>query len=101
MKLLIITAITDFDNDVKKMLKQAEVNTFTYKEVNGFNDISEVAIESNWFGNDLKENESILYYAFVKKEKVDLFFDLVNQFNSKQKSSSKVHVAVLNIEKSN
>lgn len=101
MKLLIITAITAFDNDIKKMLKKADVKTFTYKAVTGFKDLSEEAIESNWFGSEMNENESILYYAFVKKENVDLFFDLVNEFNLEQKTLSNIHVAVLNIEKSN
>ena len=101
MKLLIITTIKAFDKEVKKMLKQAEVKTFTYKAVTGFKDLSEEAIESNWFGSEMNENESILYYAFVKKENVDLFFDLVNEFNKEQKTVSNIHVAVLNIEKSN
>tara|TARA_R110000868_G_scaffold174940_1_gene411796 strand:- start:1502 stop:1807 length:306 start_codon:yes stop_codon:yes gene_type:complete len=101
MKLLIITAIAEFDAAIKKMLKQAEVKTFTYKAVTGFKDLSEEAIESNWFGSEMNENESILYYAFVKKENVDLFFDLVNEFNKEQKTVSNIHVAVLNIEKSN
>lgn len=101
MKLLIITSIAAFDSDVKQMLKQAEVRTFTYKTVTGFTDLSEEAIESNWFGTEMNENESILYYAFVKKEKVELFFDLVETFNSNQKTSSNIHIAVLNIEKSN
>jgi hypothetical protein len=40
MKLLIISAIRAFDKDIK-MLKQADVKTFTYKEVTGSKDISE------------------------------------------------------------
>ncbi|WP_369769797.1 hypothetical protein [Flavobacterium sp. WC2416] len=101
MKLLIITAIMAFDKDIKKMLKKADVKTYTYKEVTGFKDLSEEAIESNWFGSEMNENESILYYAFVKKENVDLFFELVNEFNLEQKTLSNIHIAVLNIEKSN
>ena len=101
MKLLIITAIAEFDAAIKKMLKQSDVKTFTYKTVTGFKDLSEEAIESNWFGSESNENESILYYAFVKKEKVDSFFELINTFNTEQKTATNVHVAVLNIEKSN
>jgi nitrogen regulatory protein PII len=97
MKLLIITAIAAFDKDIKKMLKQADVKTFTYKEVIGFKDLSEEAIESNWFGSEMNEQESVLYYAFIKKEKVDLFFELVNEFNGEQESLSNIHIAVLNI----
>jgi nitrogen regulatory protein PII len=101
MKLLIITAIMAFEKNIKQMLKQANVKTYTYKEVKGFKDLSEESIESNWFGTEVNENESILFYAFVKKEKVDTFFELINGFNLKQESLSKIHVAVLHIEKSN
>lgn len=100
MKLLIITAVIAFEKDIKQMLKQANVKTFTYKEVKGFNDISEEAIESNWFSAELNETESILFYAFIKKDNVVKLFDLVTEFNEKQETLSKIHVAVLNIEKS-
>ncbi|MBP4142394.1 hypothetical protein J3S90_11340 [Flavobacterium sp. P4023] len=101
MKLLIITAVLDFENDIKQMLKKAHVKTFTFKEVKGFTDLSEEAIESNWFAGDMHETESILFYAFVKKENIDPLFDLVNDFNAKQVTKSNIHIAVLNIEKSN
>lgn len=101
MKLLIITAVIDFENEIKQMLKKAHVKTFTYKEVKGFTDLSEEAIESNWFATDMNETESILFYAFVKKENIDSLFDLVNDFNGKQETKSNIHIAVLNIEKSN
>lgn len=101
MKLLIITAISTFEKDIKQMLKQAEVKTFTYKEVKGCNAISEESIESNWFANEINETESIVFYAFAKKENVDGLFDIVSGFNEKQKTQSKIHIAVLNIEKSN
>ncbi|MET0759463.1 MAG: hypothetical protein ABWZ56_03530 [Flavobacterium sp.] len=101
MKLLIITAISAFDKAIKQMLKQADVKTFTYKEVKGYKDISEESIESNWFASEVNETESILFYAFVKIGNVDKVFDLVSDFNEKQKTLSKIHVAVLNIERSN
>ena len=101
MKLLIITAVLDFEKEIKAMLKKANVKTFTYKEVRGFTDLSEEAIESNWFAGNLHETESILFYAFVKKENIDPLFDLVNDFNANQESQSNIHIAVLNIEKSN
>lgn len=101
MKLLIITAIKAFEREVKQMLKEVGVKTFTYKDVKGYQDISEVAIESNWFASEVNETESTLFYAFVKKDKTDLLFDLINTFNTKQETGSSIHVAVLQIEKSN
>jgi hypothetical protein len=101
MKLLIITAITEFENDIKSMLKKASVKAFSYRKVTGYRDVSEEFIESNWFASEMNETESLLFYAFVKKENVDLLFQLVADFNAKQETKAQVNVASLNIEKSN
>ena len=101
MKLVIITAIKQFEKDIKLQLKKAEVRTFSFKEVTGYRDSTEDAIESNWFSSEMNQTESIVFYAFVKKENVDMLFKLINDFNDKQKTMSHIHVAVINIEKSN
>jgi hypothetical protein len=101
MKLLIITAITEFEKDIKSMLKKANVKVFSYRNVTGYRDVSEEFIESNWFASEMNETESLLFYAFVKKENVDLLFQLVADFNDKQETKAQVNVASLNIEKSN
>ena len=101
MKLVIITAIKLFEKDIKLQLKKAEVKTFSFKEVTGYRDSTEDAIESNWFSSEMNQTESIVFYAFVKKENVDILFKLINDFNNKQKTLSHIHVAVINIEKSN
>ena len=101
MKLLIITAIKEFEKEIKQQLKTAKVSTFSYKNVIGYRDNTEDAIESNWFSSEMNKSESILFYAFVKKENVDKLFESINEFNTKQETLSKIHVAVLAIEKSN
>ncbi|MEO8254536.1 MAG: hypothetical protein ABI554_09140 [Flavobacterium sp.] len=101
MKLLLITAIAAFEKDIKGMLKKAQVKTYTYKEVIGFKDTSEDSIESNWFATGINETESILFYAFVQEENVDTLFEEVRVFNDKQETLTRIHVTVLQIEKSN
>lgn len=101
MKLLIITAIKEFEKEIKQQLKTAKVSTFSYKNVIGYRDNTEDVIESNWFSSEMNKSESILFYAFVKKENVDMLFESINEFNAKQKTLSHIHVAVLAIEKSN
>ena len=101
MKLAIITAIREFEKDIKLQLKKADVKTYSMKEVTGYRDSTEDSIESNWFSSEMNQTQSILFYAFVKKENVDKLFDLVQEFNSQQKTMSKIHLAIINIEKSN
>ncbi len=100
MKLLIITSIKAFKKEIKDILKDAEVKTYSYKDVIGFRDASKLGIQENWFANQMNEGEAIFFYAFVKKENVDIVFDKVTAFNEKQETSSTIHVAVLNIERS-
>nr|WP_315173723.1 hypothetical protein [uncultured Flavobacterium sp.] len=101
MKLLLITAVKEFENEIKQLLKKASVQSFSYQEVKGFKNSTGEAVESNWFGSEMNETDSILFYAFTAKEKVDALYELVEYFNMEQESLSHIHIAVLNIEKSN
>jgi nitrogen regulatory protein PII len=100
MKLLLITAVREFEKDIKQILKKVQVKSFSYKDVKGFKDNSEDALEANWFATNMQETESVLFYAFVQQEKVDGLFEMVAAFNTEQVSKSNIHVAVLNIERS-
>lgn len=101
MKLIIITAIKVFENEIKKMFKKSGINIFSYTDINGFRDSTEEAVESNWFGSEMNENESLMFYSFASQEKTDLLFKYANEFNETQKTLSKIHVVILNVEKSN
>jgi hypothetical protein len=101
MKLLLITAVREFEKDIKQILKKAQVKSFSYKDVKGFKDNTEDALEANWFATNMQENESVLFYAFIEKGNVDIVFGIVAEFNEKQKTASHIHLAMLNIEKSN
>jgi nitrogen regulatory protein PII len=101
MKLVLITAIAEFEQDVKKMLKEAKVKSYTYKDVKGFRDASEEGVETNWFGTEMNEIDSVVFYAFLPKQNIDALFDEVTEFNKQQKSISKVHLAVFSVEKYN
>ena len=84
MKLVVITVIVEFDKAVKKMLKEAKVLSYSYRDVKGYRDSTEDAVETNWFGSEMNETESIVFFAFVEKQNIDTLFDLVAKFNSKQ-----------------
>ena len=85
MKLLVITSIRSFKKEIKTILKKADVKTYSYKDVTGYRDASELSIKDNWFTNDMNEGEAVFFYAFVKKENVDLVFDMLGDFNEKKK----------------
>jgi hypothetical protein len=101
MKLVIITAIAEFEKDIKKMLKEAKVKSYSYKDVKGFRETSAENIEDNWFGSEISETDSVVFYAFILQQNLDTLFDEVSTFNKNQKSFSKVHLAVLTVDQYN
>ena len=101
MKLVLIIAIAEFEKEVKKMLKEAKVKSYSYRDVKGFRDASEEGVEDNWFGSEMNETDSVLFYAFILQHNLDALLDTINAFNKKQESTSKVHLAVLSVEKYN
>ena len=62
MKLLLITAIEEFEKDVINILKNSGVKAFSYQSVKGFkNDRNEM---KNWFGKDDIAVDSLLITVF-------------------------------------
>ena len=101
MKLLIITAIRGFKKEIKTILKKADVKNYSYKDVIGYRDASELSIHENWFANDMHEGEAVFFYAFIKTENTDLVFDMVEEFNKKQETLSTIHIAEIKLERTN
>lgn len=101
MKLIIITAVLEFKKDIKRILKNTDIPLFSYTEITGYRNITKEAKIDNWFPGERHETNSIMFYVFIKKEDTNELFQRVKTFNDKQESLSKVHVAVLDVEKSN
>ncbi len=101
MKLIIITAISTFENEIRKILKSAEIDTYSVVDVSGFRDNTLDAVSTNWFATEMNKSKSILFYVFVKEEKAAHVFKNVNVFNETLESDSRIHIAKLNIEQFN
>lgn len=101
MKLIVITAIREFENDIKQILIKSNVKSFSYQHVIGFRDSSKEAVKSNWFASEMNEIESVMFYTFIMQENADRIIELIESFNEKLEDLSRIHVSILNVEKSN
>lgn len=99
MKLLLITAIKEFEKNVKDILNHSGVKSFSYQYVRGYKNESDGSTE-NWFGASHTEIDSVLFTVFVEEKHVDEIYRKAEVFNSNQKFLSHIHVATIQIEKS-
>lgn len=97
MKLLLITAVEQFEKDVKKILSHSGVKSFSYQHVKGYKNESGSTLD-NWFSSSHPEFNSLLFTVFIECECVPDIYKSVKAFNDKQKSLSHIHVATLKIE---
>lgn len=99
MKLLIITAIKEFEKNVKQILNHSGVQSFSYQSVKGYKNSSDSDSE-NWFGASHSEIDSLIFFVFVEEQFSEEIFKKVELFNAKQESLSHIHVAKIAIDKS-
>lgn len=100
MKLLLITAIEEFEKNIKDILIHSGVKTFSYSNVRGVKANGDSHSSENWFSAGLPESDSLMFTVFVDNNFVDLIYERIQKFNSKQEFQSKIHVASIAIEKS-
>ena len=98
MKLLLITAIEEFEHEIIKILKDLGVNVFSYQSVKGYRN-DENTLES-WFSTEHLSVDSLLFTVFVEQELENKIYEKIQILNSKLETLSKVHLATVMLEKS-
>lgn len=101
MKLLLITAVESYQEDVIKVLKENNIHSFTSTQVSGHANSNVSDLGDNWFGGNQPNQSSIMYYVFVSEEDLDPVFKAVEDINSSRQSRSKIHLSVMAIERNN
>lgn len=98
MKLLLITAIKEFESEIKNILVKSGVKSFSYSTVEGFKNNAQSNVVDNWFASSYAEIDSLLFTVFLPEENTPLILKKIEEFNSGQETLSKVHIALINLE---
>lgn len=101
MKLVIITAIKEFEKEIRNILIKSDVASFSFQDIQGFRDHTKDSVKSNWFASEINVIDSIMFYAFMIDGNADKVFEHIGSFNEKLEALSRIHISILNIEKSN
>jgi len=99
MKLIVITVVKEFEEDVKKLLFEAGVKEFTMTEAIGCRNASMESLGDNWFASDMNETDSSLFWIFTTQLKAEKVFAAAEEFNGGRQSLSRIHLSILPIEK--
>ncbi|WP_027138703.1 hypothetical protein [Gaetbulibacter saemankumensis] len=99
MKLIIVTAVEAFEEEVLTLFKKANIDSFSGFDIEGYKNIAPIVKASNWFSGKSKGNESIMFFSFTDAEKIDPLFNLITEFNNNLETDNPIRGIVLPIEK--
>ncbi len=100
MKLLIVTIVDEFQKEVLQLFKKSNIESYSGSDIEGYKNASPFMMNSNWFPSEKGGAESIMFFSFTEDEKIDLFFNLVLEFNQNMETNNPIHAIVVPIERS-
>lgn len=99
MKLLIVTAVEQFEKEVPKLFRKANIETFSESDISGFKNPSTKIRTFSWFPSDTGGVESSLFFSFTEASNIELLFKLITEFNQHMETNNPIKAIVVPIEK--
>lgn len=97
MKLVIITAVESFREDILGLFKKANIHAYSGTNMDGYN--TNPTSTFSWFPGAKEGIDSHMFFAFTEKEKVEKLTEIIKDFNT-QLDSDKfcIRVAVVTVD---
>ncbi|EGV42064.1 hypothetical protein BZARG_2693 [Bizionia argentinensis JUB59] len=99
MKLVIVTSVEEFQKDVLRLFKKANIENLSSSEIDGHKNSEAVVMTSSWFPGKKFGNESSLFFSFTQDENIDTLFDLIKEFNTTLETNNPLKAVVVPIER--
>jgi len=99
MKLLIVTVVEEFEKEILRLFKEANIENFSGSDIDGYNNPTSIVRTSSWFPSQKSGVESNLFFSFTEDENVDILFKLIKAFNQNLETNNPIKAIVVPIEK--
>jgi hypothetical protein len=99
MKLVIVTAVEDYQNDVLKLFKKSDIESFSTSDIEGHKNLPNLLSTSSWFPSIKGSSDSLMFFSFTEEEHIERLFYLISEFNSKIDTNNPIRGIVVPIEK--
>lgn len=100
MKLLIVTCLKEYLNDISKIFEKASINVFSTSDIVGHKDGKTRNLLDDWFASGGEEVNSMMIFTFTSQASADRGMELIKDYNKNLKENFPVRAFVLPVEKS-
>lgn len=99
MKLVIVTAVEEFNRELQSLFKKAKIENFSSSEIDGFKTLPLPIDTASWVTGVRSGADSMMFFSFTKSKKIEVLFSLINDFNKNIETNNPVRAIVVPIEK--
>lgn len=100
MKLLIVTVVDQFQKNVLQLFKKANIECYSGSDIEGYKNVSSFMMNASWFPSQKSGADSSMFFSFTEDKKIDVFFNLAEEFNKNLETNNPLHAFVVPIERS-
>lgn len=100
MKLFITTCLKEYQDDVIKIFRQANINVLSITDVIGFKDNHSLNLLEDWFASGDEKFDSVMIFSFTTAENAEKGMELMKHYNETNKTNFPLRAFILPVEKS-
>lgn len=98
MKLLIVTVVEQFEKEVLRLFKSANIENFSGSDIDGYKNPTAM-VRAAWFPSEKSGVESGMFFSFTKDENIDILFAEIKKFNENLETYNPIKAVVVPIER--
>lgn len=100
MKLLIVTSLKEYQQNVSKIFEEAQIKVFSVSKTIGHKDDHQQNLLDNWFASGEEEFDSIVMFSFTADTNAFTALELINKYNETTVSGFPIRAFIIPVEKS-
>jgi hypothetical protein len=98
MKLLIVTCLKEFQEDVTKIFRQADIHVFSAMPIIGFRDNQPMDLMASWFAAGDEKMDSLMLFSFTAEDQANHGMDLIRKFNNGNETQFPLRAFIVPVE---
>src|SRR3569833_2055258 len=100
MKLLVVTCLKEYLNEISKIFKQANINVFSTSEIVGHRNGAPLNLLEDWFASGGEDVDSMMIFTFTPAANAEHGLALIKDYNETLKDNYPVRAFIMPVEKS-
>jgi len=100
MKFFIVTCLKEYQDDVTKIFKEANIHVFSATDVVGFKDDQSPDLLKEWFAAGDEQFDSLMLFSFTANENAEAGLELIKKYNAQTENNFPVRGFIVPVEQS-